>query len=184
MKKVILAVSASMLLFSCGGNKEEKAAPAEETTVANPVEEPVAEEAAPTEEAAAPAEDAAKGAVLEITANDQMQYDKKEFKVKAGEEVTLTLKHAGKMAKDVMGHNWVLLKKGTDLAKFATGAMKAKDTDYIPADSDAVIAHTKLLGGGESDTITFKAPEEKGTYEFLCSFPGHYGAMQGKFIVE
>ena len=40
-----------------------------------------------------------------------------------------------------------------------------------------------MIGGGETDVIEFPAPE-KGTYEFLCSFPGHYGMMKGKFIVE
>ncbi|HBX64839.1 MAG TPA: azurin, partial [Balneolaceae bacterium] len=25
---------------------------------------------------------------------------------------------------------------------------------------------------------------EAGTYDFICSFPGHYALMKGKFIVE
>jgi azurin len=40
-----------------------------------------------------------------------------------------------------------------------------------------------LIGGGESTTIEFEAPE-KGEYTFLCTFPGHFGLMNGKFIVE
>ncbi|WP_224484170.1 azurin [Robertkochia aurantiaca] len=118
-----------------------------------------------------------------ITGNDLMKYNKKEIKVKAGEKVTLTLKHVGKLDKQVMGHNWVLLKKGVDLVDFATEAQTAVDNGYIPEGTDDVIAHTKMLGGGESDTIEFEAPEP-GTYQFLCSFPGHYGVMQGEFIVE
>ena len=66
---------------------------------------------------------------------------------------------------------------------FAEEALKAKATDYIPEDQSNVIAHTKLVGGGESTTITFHAPE-KGTYDFICSFPGHYSMMKGKFNVE
>ena len=63
-----------------------------------------------------------------------------------------------------------------------------KGEDYkveeIPADmKDKFIAHTKMLGGGESDTIEFDAPAP-GTYTFMCTFPGHYALMQGKFIVE
>jgi azurin len=80
-----------------------------------------------------------------------------------------------------MGHNFVLLTKGTDIAKFATAAMNAKATEYIP--SKGVIAHTKLIGGGESTTIKFTV-SAKGTYDFICSFPGHYAMMKGKFIVE
>jgi len=121
---------------------------------------------------------------LEITGNDQMRYNTKELRVKAGDVVVLTMKHVGQMPKTVMGHNWILLKHGVDMATFAQDAMQAKATDYIPAArSGDIIAHTKLLGGGESDTITFDAPAQ-GTYTFLCSFPGHYGTMNGLFIVE
>ena len=47
---------------------------------------------------------------LEITGNDQMQYDKKELDV-AGElqDGHLTLHHAGKLPTAAMGHNWVLV---------------------------------------------------------------------------
>ncbi len=116
-----------------------------------------------------------------INSNDQMRFDKSEIRVKAGEKIKLTLNHTGKLPKNAMGHNFVLLEKGVDMADFAMKAMNAKDNQYIPA--KGVIAHTKLIGGGESTTIEFTAPA-KGTYEFLCSFPGHYAMMKGKFIVE
>ncbi|HER40108.1 MAG TPA: azurin [Salinimicrobium catena] len=116
-----------------------------------------------------------------INSNDQMRFDKSEIRVKAGEKIKLTLNHTGKLPKTAMGHNFVLLEKGVDMADFAMKAMNAKDREYIPA--KGVIAHTKLIGGGESTTIEFTAPA-KGTYEFLCSFPGHYAMMKGKFIVE
>ena len=116
-----------------------------------------------------------------INSNDQMKFDLSEIRVKAGEKVKLTLNHTGKFKKDVMGHNFVLLAAGTDVAKFATAAMSAKATGYIPA--KGALAHTKLSGGGESTTIEFTAPK-KGTYDFICSFPGHYSIMKGKFIVE
>lgn len=116
-----------------------------------------------------------------INGNDQMRFDTNEIRVKAGERVKLTLNHTGKLAKNVMGHNFVLLTQGTNVAKFSQAAMSKKDTEYIP--STGVITHTKLIGGGESTTIEFDAPR-KGTYDFVCSFPGHYAMMKGKFIVE
>lgn len=119
---------------------------------------------------------------IALSSNDMMAYDKTELRVKAGKKVTLTLRHTGKMAKIAMGHNFVLLKQGTDIAAFATKAVQAREADYIP-ESDAIIANTKLIGGGESTTITFDAPAP-GTYDYICSFPGHYGVMKGKFIVE
>ena len=116
-----------------------------------------------------------------INSNDQMRFDKNEIRVRAGEKIKLTLNHTGKLAENVMGHNFVLLTQGTDVAKFATAAMNDKANEYIP--SQGVIAHTELIGGGESTTIEFTAPK-KGTYDFICSFPGHYAMMKGKFIVE
>lgn len=130
----------------------------------------------------APKKEVAKEIAVVIEGNDLMQFNKKEIVVHAGQKVTLTLKHVGKMAKTAMGHNFVLLKKGTDLAKFAAEAMKAKDNDYIPS-QDNIIAYTKVIGGGEETTISFDAPE-KGEYDFVCSFPGHYAMMKGKFIVK
>src|SRR5690606_10629260 len=113
-----------------------------------------------------------------LNSDDQMKFDKTEIRVKAGEKIKLTLNHTGKLPKNAMGHNFVLLEKGTDVAKFATAAMNDKDTEYIPA--KGVLAHTKLIGGGESTSIEFTVPA-KGSYDFICSFPGHYAMMKGKF---
>jgi azurin len=134
--------------------------------------------------ASAFAEDAV---TLEITGNDQLQYDKKELSAVTGQKVTLKLKHVGKLPKVAMGHNWVLLKSGTEIAPYAMKCAPAAATDYFPADNEEVtkvtIAHTKMLGGGEETEVTFTAPEP-GEYPFLCTFPGHFGTMNGKFIVK
>lgn len=118
-----------------------------------------------------------------IESTDQMTFDLKEIKVKEGSTVKLTLKHVGQLPKQAMGHNWVLLKKGKDVKSFAESAIAARDNDYIPEGNNDYIVHTDLIGGGEETTIEFEAPA-KGDYPFLCSFPGHYGLMQGTFIVE
>ena len=110
-----------------------------------------------------------------------MLFDKKVIKVNYGEKITLTLNHVGKIGKDFMGHNFVLLKKGVDVDDFAQRAMLARDNEYIP-EGDEIIVKTKMLGGGESDTIVFDALEP-GKYIFICTFPGHYQLMRGEFIV-
>lgn len=120
---------------------------------------------------------------ITVESNDKMQFDTNEIKVKAGQTVVLTLKHVGKLPKAAMGHNWVLLSPGTDINKFGAAASKFADNSYIPEDSADVIVHTELVGGGQETTIEFTAPEA-GTYDFICSFPGHYSLMKGKFIVE
>ncbi|MAO66283.1 MAG: azurin [Balneola sp.] len=120
---------------------------------------------------------------ITIESNDKMQFNMDEIKVEAGQTVVLTLVHTGKLPKAAMGHNWVLLAQGTDINKFGAAASKFADNDYLPKDSDQVLAATKLIGGGQETTIEFTAPEA-GTYDFICSFPGHYAMMKGKFIVE
>lgn len=121
---------------------------------------------------------------LVIEGNDQMQFNKAELRATAGKPITLTLKHVGQIPKEAMGHNLVILQEGTDEAAFAAKAITAKETDYIPASEKAsIVAHTKLLGGGEEDTIQFTI-DKKGTYNFLCTFPGHVAMMKGVLIVE
>jgi azurin len=118
--------------------------------------------------------------VVELTANDQLKYDKNDLHVKANEKVTLTLKNIGTMPKESMGHNFILLKDGVDLAAFAKEAISAPE--HIPSSDPAIIAHTKLLGPGESDTIVFTVPA--GEYTYICSFPGHYMSMTGVLTAE
>lgn len=126
-------------------------------------------------EAPAPA---AAPAAIEITGNDQMQFSTKAIEVKAGAEAVIILKNIGTLAKEVMGHNLTILKTGTDLPAFATKAMTAKDTEFQPAsESASVVAHTRLLGPGESDTL--KVTLAAGEYPYLCTFPGHFAVMQG-----
>jgi azurin len=120
---------------------------------------------------------------ITIESNDQMKFNLSEITVKEGETVVLTLKHVGKLPKAAMGHNWVLLTEGADMKAFAMEAMKHTDNDYIPTDTEDVIVHTDLLGGGEETTIEFTAPAA-GEYTFICSFPGHYALMNGTFVVQ
>ena len=120
---------------------------------------------------------------ITIESNDRMQFNMDEIKVEAGQTVVLTLVHTGKLPKTAMGHNWVLLTQGTDINKFGAAAAKFADNSYIPEETDQVIANTDIIGGGQETTIEFTAPEA-GTYDFICSFPGHYAMMKGKFIVE
>ena len=122
-------------------------------------------------------------AELTIEAKDSMQYNAKKFTVAAGQKVKLTLKHVGTMPKAAMGHNLVILKPGVEAGAFAAAAAATFKEEYFPAASaDQTIAHTKLIGGGESTSIEFVAPAE-GSYTFICTYPGHWGAMRGEMIV-
>jgi azurin len=168
MKKLAMLLILSAIMIGCGG-KEEKKEEKETLKIGNA-------DTQPTEQT--------NGTNIALSGNDMMQYDKKEFRVPAGKEVTLTFRHIGKLEKKVMGHNFVLLKPGTDITTFSIAASDAGEAaDWIPDGGNDVIVHTKMLGGGETTSITFMAPEV-GTYDFICSFPGHSAMMRGKFIVE
>lgn len=138
-----------------------------------------------TDKPAAASGTSAKSVTVKLEATDQMTFNKKTIEVKAGQKVKLVLEHVGKMPVTAMGHNVVILKEGVDAKAFAAAATKAgPDAQYIPADKKGdIIAHTKLIGGGESTEIEFTAPKA-GSYTFICSFPGHFAIMQGQLIVK
>jgi len=121
---------------------------------------------------------------VDIAGTDQMSYDKKEIAVAADcTQVEVTLKHTGKQTAQVMGHNWVLAKTA-DLASVANDGMGAGlASDYIKKGDARVLAHTKVVGGGQSATVTFATSLlKKGeAYSFFCTFPGHYAIMKGAF---
>jgi azurin len=121
-----------------------------------------------------------------INANDQMKFDVTKIEAKPGQKVTVTLKNAGTMPKVSMGHNFVLLTPDVDLAKFMEAGVPHMGRDYIAPEMESkVIAHTKLLGPNETDTISFAAPRKAGDYTFICSFPGHYAiGMKGTLTVQ
>jgi azurin len=121
---------------------------------------------------------------LEITGNDQMQYDKQELSVSAGcQEVTLTLHHSGKLPKEAMGHNWVLVNAADFTAVANAGMGAGLANNYVAPGDKRVLAHTKTIGGGETTSITFPTSilKKGGDYKYLCTFPGHNALMHGTF---
>lgn len=164
---ILTIAAATFVLAGCG--KQDAAKPA----------------AASAPPAAAPA-GPQEGRKVALTANDAMKFNMTEIRATPGEALAVTLRNIGTMPKFSMGHNWVLLAEGVDPIAFATEASMAAKTDYVPAAGhDRIIAHTKLLGPNESDTVIFHAPTKPGRYLFICSFPGHLQVgMKGELIVE
>src|SRR3989440_9082363 len=121
---------------------------------------------------------------LEISGNDLMQYDKSELSAPAScKEITVTLHHTGKLPREAMGHNWVLV-NAADLAAVATAGLGAGlASDYVAPDDKRVLAHTKTIGGGETTSVTFATSilKKGGAYQYLCTFPGHNALMHGAF---
>jgi azurin len=117
-----------------------------------------------------------------LNSNDAMQFDQKVIVVnKTCKEFTLNLAHTGKLPKTVMGHNWVLSKTEDAKAVASDGLAAGVDNQYVKPGDERVIAFTKLIGGGESASVTFPVSKltAGGAYTFFCSFPGHIAIMQG-----
>ncbi|MGD8322841.1 MAG: azurin [Gammaproteobacteria bacterium] len=121
-----------------------------------------------------------------IEGNDQIQFVQSELTVSAScTEVTVTLKHIGMLAANIMGHNWVLTETG-DYQSVAQAGQSAGPPNYVPAGDARIIAATALIGGGEETSVTFDISglETGGDYTYFCSFPGHFVLMNGRFIIE
>lgn len=178
MKAYLALISAAVIgLAACS---QEPAAPAAEATPAGeaPASEAPAAEAAPADAAEAPAAD---NCAATVESNDNMQFNTKDIQVsKACKEFTITLKHTGTQPKASMGHNLVIA-KAEDMDGVFKDGVGAADTDYVKPDDARVVAHTKLIGGGEESSLTLDpAKLADGDYKFACTFPGHGALMNGK----
>ena len=125
---------------------------------------------------------AAPNCTVEIEGNDAMQFNLKSIEVsKACKDFTVKLKHVGKLPKAAMGHNWVLSKTADVQGAAADGIPAGLANQYVKPGDARVIAHTKVIGPGESDSVTFSVKKLTATdsYTFFCSFPGHSGIMKG-----
>jgi azurin len=169
MKNLILFIFSILLIISCGGGEKKEKKEKFKYERTKEVLEKI------------PINNPDDSKVI-LNSFDNMIYDKNKIEVNSGKNIVLTLNHKGKVSKEFMGHNFVLLKKGVNVDEYAKKAVLAKSNDYIP-NSDEAIAYTKMLGGGESTTISFLAPEA-GTYNYICTFPGHYMMMRGELIVN
>ena len=192
-RTALITTACVLALSACGGKSPPPAvetAPAPATTPEPaPAEAPPATTATPTP---SPATESKPAAVISncgttIEGNDAMQYNVGSITVPTScGEFTITLKHAGKMPVAAMGHNVVIVKAADVQAVAADGTAAGAAANYVKVDDARVIAHTKLVGGGESTSVTFPTSKIKtgGPYEFFCSFPGHAVMMKGTIAVQ
>lgn len=122
-----------------------------------------------------------------IEANDAMQYNVSSIVVPSScDDFKITLKHTGHLPAKAMGHDVVITKKSDMKAVDTDGAAAGLDNGYLKPDDSRVIAHTDLIGGGETTSVSFpvKKIQGNGSYVFFCSFPGHSVTMHGSISVQ
>ena len=122
----------------------------------------------------------------EVTINGNTYYVLEGITAKAGQQFTIKLETISDLPASAMSHNWLLLERGADAEAFSKASLQAKENDYIAQEKESeVITDTGLVAGGESKSTTFTVPQQTGSYEFICTFPGHFTAgMRGTLTVE
>ncbi|NOJ99709.1 azurin, partial [Corallococcus coralloides] len=72
-----------------------------------------------------------------------MQFNKSAISVpQSCKQFTVKLKHAGKLPKTAMGHNWVLAKTADMQGASADGMAAGAEKNYVKDGDKRVIAHT------------------------------------------
>ena len=135
----------------------------------------------------APAFASAQNCTIELNADDAMKFDKTSVTVSSKcPSIDIKLVHTGKLPVTAMGHNVVISPTDVYQAVAQEGMKAGPAGNYVPANDARVIAATKLIGGGESTSASFKgsALTPGGNYTFYCSFPGHWAVMKGTLVVE
>ena len=123
---------------------------------------------------------------VDIEGNDAMKFNVANIDVsRSCKDFTINLKHTGKLPKAAMGHNVVIAAtsdiKGVDADGIKAGVAKG----YIKPGDARVIAHSPLVGGGESTKVTFPVSKlGAGPYSFFCSFPGNSTLMKGTITLK
>ena len=165
----------------------EAATAASEAATAASEAATAASEAATAEKTAEAAPAASGDCKATIDSDDAMKYDPKEITVPSScKQFSITLKHNGKMPAAAMGHNVVIAKTADKDGVLADGAAAKIENNFVKPNDERVVAHTKLIGGGQEDTLTFDVSKLAAgeAYEYFCSFPGHYAMMNGKLTVK
>lgn len=201
----LIAAACAFALAACGGRSPDTAddaatpdtPPAAETADASagapaPATAPTAAEpAAPAAPATPAASDKPAAVVADcatvIEGNDAMQYDVGSIAVPTScTEFKITLRHTGRMPVTAMGHNVVIAAAADMQAVAAEGMGAGAEAGYVKPDDPRVIAHTDMIGGGETTSVSFPVDKLRGggPYEFFCSFPGHVALMKGTIAVE
>lgn len=182
MKKILLActfLGGLTFLISCGGESaDEKEATTTESD-AYVAEEPTT----PYDPARIDPNAPVMEVNLEAVGNsmDVMAFSTAEIRVKSG--TTVKINFVNKATDAAMKHNIFIVKNGTAEAVATASITAGPDKNFIPDDKTNILFTSNVLEPGQSEVLTFAAPPA-GTYQFVCTYPGHWQKMNGKFVVE
>ncbi len=97
----------------------------------------------------------------------EFKFDPSTITVSAGKQVTVNLKNTGTVA-----HTFTVMSKPVN-------------GSFTSADQANVLFDSGLIQPSSSKTVTLTAPSTAGSYEYICTVPGHLEAgMKGNLIVK
>ena len=174
-KHWVLYVGIAMIViasFACNGGSEPE-------PTRTPTPPPTATTPAMVDPTATSAAPSGNGVTLSLGSvnSDDLVFGTEFLTASVGATVTVTYTNNAVTQQ----HNWVLVQNGAKDDVAIAGAA-APDTDWLQPNDPNVIASIRLLDPGESGQVTFTAPAA-GTYQFVCTFPGHNPTMWGTFEV-
>lgn len=124
-----------------------------------------------------PSSDAPTGVLTIAADGDGLKFDQANMEAKAGDTVTVVFNNTS----TINQHNWVLVHNGTKDAVSADGTAAGPGAAWVAEGDDRVLAKSGLLDPGATEEINFTVPAA-GTYQFVCTFPGHNFTMFGEFV--
>jgi uncharacterized protein len=114
---------------------------------------------------------------------EMLQFDLKNFTVKAGKIVEIVFENP-----DAMQHN-IVIGKPKSLEKIGKAADKmitdpeGANKNYVP-NIPEILFSSALVNPNETMRLRFTAPAKAGNYPYICTFPGHWRIMNGVMKVE
>ncbi|MBL8735140.1 MAG: HEAT repeat domain-containing protein [Planctomycetes bacterium] len=117
------------------------------------------------------------------TLREQMRYDRERIVVEVGKPFEIVL-----VNDDFMAHNLVVVKPGTSgevggaSASMSPSQLDAAGRAFLPK-SPHILAATALVETGRRARLEVPAIASEGSYEYVCTVPGHWILMRGTLVV-
>lgn len=181
MRKFMYVCCFTGLLFatSCNDNTAEESTLESRSDRATTAKRPAA--------SAVIAEDSTLQPLQEVTLKaigdniEEMAYSKDTIHVSAGALVKVEFINEG--TEIPMVHNFVVADSGTYKAVALAGEKTGSTGNYLPLNTN-LLAASPLALPGQTVIVEFQAPLKPATYDFVCTYPGHWKKMHGTLIVN
>lgn len=176
-----------LLLAACGESSSEPSssnmtsAPAQQAESVSPT---VSNEPSPTSTLSVTADNQitsdALGNLAVSSVGDTLKFNSDSISLPKETEINVVFKNES----SALEHNWVVVATGDQDAVLADAIAAGPDNQWVKPSDSRILAYTRLVAPGESDTISLTTPSS-GNLVAICTFPGHAaGGMVSEIVIE